>query len=207
MINYDRHPPPIQSVLRNKGVVMTNKITSENDAVFQDAIQGLQNGDFSRLEPLFAYDHPESKHCQVIEWYEEGFFEEGEAFELLEEVLTCACFLGYVDVAAYFLDVVGISPYGGGDKTGMDALHWAVNRGQLETTMLLLQHYDDIESTSRFGGTVIETAIWSSINEPKQNHIQIIQALIDEGAEIDHIEIPTGNADVDKMLKTALNRD
>lgn len=187
---------------------MTDKITSDNDAVFQDAIQGLQNGDFSRLEPLFLGEKPDDgQHCQIIKWYQEGRFDDEETAELLEEALTCACFLGHITVADYLLNIVGIPPSGGGDRTGMDALHWAVNRGQFETTMLLLYNDADLESISRFGGTVIETAIWSSINEPKPNHIQIIQALIDEGAVINHIEIPTGNADVDKMLKAALNGD
>lgn len=67
------------------------------DAAFHDALQGLRNGDFSRLAPLFSGARP----AQIIQWQEEGRFRNEP--EAVAEALTCACFLGETEVAEYLL--------------------------------------------------------------------------------------------------------
>src|SRR5262245_34821416 len=97
--------------------------TTENDPVFRDAIQGLRRGDFSRLEALFV-DEADGR-ARIVKWHQEGrFLDEPQA---LEEALTCACFLGRASVATYLL-TQGVDP-SGGIGTGLNAIHWAVNRG------------------------------------------------------------------------------
>src|SRR5438105_3669071 len=93
---------------------------SKDDPQYRDAVQGLSRGDFSRLDPLFDE--------RIVEWHRLGLFD-GEP-EALAEAFCCACFLGKTDVAEYLLGQ-GVDPLAG-SGTGMNAFHWAANRGQLE---------------------------------------------------------------------------
>src|SRR5438105_15928649 len=96
--------------------------------LFRDAVQGLRRGDFSRLEPLF------DENGQIVEWFRMGLFDDEP--EALAEAFACACFLGRTSIAAFLLDQ-GVDPLAG-DATGMNAFHWAVNRGNLDTTRMLI---------------------------------------------------------------------
>jgi hypothetical protein len=109
----------------------TMQTSTENDAVFRDAVQGLGNGDCSRLEALFQDQG--GRQAKIIEWHQEGRFRNEP--EALAEALTCACFLGRTNVATYLLNQ-GLDPSGGAG-TGLNAFHWATNRGQLETVRLM----------------------------------------------------------------------
>jgi hypothetical protein len=100
---------------------------------FQAAAAGLRRGDFTASAPLFA-EHTPSHPCLILRWLEAGWF--GDAPDALREALTCACFLGETDVAHELL-AHGLDPQGG-SGTGMSALHWAANRGQLGTVRMLL---------------------------------------------------------------------
>jgi hypothetical protein len=97
------------------------------DDLLEDTIRGLHNGDFSRLEPRLTTTG--AAEPDVIRWHREGRFQHDS--NAVAEVLTCACFLGLNDVVEYLL-AQGVDPSAGAG-TGMDALHWATNRGQLET--------------------------------------------------------------------------
>ena len=105
---------------------------SQSEAAFQDALEGLRRGDFSRLDPLF--DRISDSPPQIVEWVDRGRFR-GQDQELAE-ALTCACFNGRTEVAEYLLNR-GITASGGAD-TGLNATHWAVNRGQLAIVGLLI---------------------------------------------------------------------
>jgi Pyridoxal-dependent decarboxylase conserved domain/Ankyrin repeats (3 copies) len=168
---------------------------SGDDKAFRDALEGLRGGDFSRLEPLFE-EHPGRKP-QIIEWHEEGRFAEHP--DALAEALTCASFLGRITVVEYLLRQ-GIDP-AAGKATGLDALHWGANRGQLEAVRVLLRVGAPLESRNRYGGTVIAMAVWSAVHEPRPDHIQIIEALLAAGARIEEAGYPTGNAAVDEAFK------
>jgi hypothetical protein len=164
-------------------------LTTEDYSQFRDAVQGLKAGDFSRLEPLFNDDSPADGHrCRIIEWYEAGLFTDEP--RALREALTCACFLGRTSVADYLL-AQGVDPSAGAN-TGLDGFHWAANRGQLETLMLLIGRKAPLETRSMYGGTVLGTAVWSAI---------IIEALIEAGARLDGVGYPTGNERIDKVLR------
>ena len=173
---------------------METIVAIQNDhVIFSDAIQGLQRGDFSRLEPLFTggVDPP-----QIVQWQEGRFRDDPKA---VAEALTCACFLGRTDVADYLL-ARGVDP-STGTGTGMDALHWAANRGQLESVRLLLERKAPLDTRSMYGGTVLATAVWSAINEPRPNHIPIIEELLSAGADVSDIGYPTGHKQVDAVLQ------
>ena len=170
------------------------------DKQFQDAVRGMKRGDFSRSEPLFENDLPEAgQRCLIIQWYEAGLF--AEEPEALAEAFTCACFLGYTTVAEYLLNK-GMDP-AGGFKTGLNAFHWAVNRGQLGTSMLLIKHNAPLEIKNMYGGTVLGTAVWSAVNEPRGEHLQIIEELIKAGARVEEAAFPSGDERVDTILVAA----
>ena len=169
--------------------------TAKDDAIFADALQGLRRGDFSRLEPLFE-SHSGAKP-RIVQWVEEGRFLEHD--QELAEALTCACFNGNTSVAEYLLNR-GITP-SGGSATGLDAIHWAANRGQLQAVKLLLQHKVPLETRSMYGGTVLATAVWSATHEPRPAHMSIIEELLAAGSRVEEAGYPTGNAAVDAILR------
>ncbi len=168
---------------------------------FENAVRGLKRGDFSRSEPLFENDlHHAGRRCQIIQWYEAGLF--ANEPDALAEAFTCACFLGYTSVVEYLLDK-GADP-AGGFKTGLNAFHWAVNRGQLGTSKLLIQHKAPLEIRNMYGGTILGTAVWSAVNEPRGEQLRIIEELINAGARVEEAEFPSGYERVDKILAAAL---
>lgn len=171
---------------------------NKNEAEFQTAVTGLLAGDFSRLAPLFTDDTAAAGQCcSIIGWVEQGLFvNEPKA---LAEALTCACFLGCTTVAETLL-IKGVDAEAG-NGTGLNALHWAANRGQLEAVRLLLQHQASLETRSMYGGTALGTAVWSAIHEPRGNQLQIIEALLNAGARVDEAEYPTGNSQIDELLR------
>jgi hypothetical protein len=168
--------------------------TSKSDAVLDDALEGLGRGDFSRLDFLFQSES--GSRPQIVEWAEQERFSGHD--QELAEALTCACFNGRVGAAEYLLGR-GIAPSGGA-CTGLNAIHWAVNRGQLEAVRLLIRHKVPLESRSMYGGTALGTAVWSAIHEPRADHLTIIQELLSAGARVRDAGYPTGRDDIDALL-------
>lgn len=165
---------------------------TDQAAAVRDCITGLRAGDFSRLEPLFIGKPP-----LIQQWHQRGLL--ADAPDVVAEALTCACFLGHLDAAEYFL-AAGVAPPGGAG-TGLDALHWAANRGQLGAVQLLLKHGASLETRSHYDGTVLGTATWSARNEPRAEHLAIIEALLHAGARIEEAGYPTGLTNLDALLR------
>jgi hypothetical protein len=165
-----------------------------DDDLLEDTIRGLHNGDFSRLEPRLTATG--AAEPDIIRWHREGRFQHDS--KAVAEALTCACFLGLNNVAEYLL-AQGVDPSAGAG-TGMDALHWATNRGQLESVRMLLKRKLPLEARNSHGTTVLGTAIWSAINEPKPHHLQIIYELLNAGALISNVRCPTGSEHIDELL-------
>jgi hypothetical protein len=163
---------------------------------FQAAVAGLRRGDFTASAPLFA-DHRPARPCPIVRWLREGRF--GEAADALAEALTCACFLGETDVARELL-AHGLDPQGG-SATGLNALHWAANRGQLETVRMLLERHPPLEVRNMYGGTVLDGTIWSAIHEPRPAHAEIIEELLEAGASLGSVDYPTGAEVIDRVLE------
>jgi ankyrin repeat protein len=171
--------------------------TTDDDDTFTDALEGLHRGDFSRLERLFDERSGRSGKSRIVEWHEEGRFR--DQAKALAEALTCASFLGRTSVAEYLLGQ-GVNPSGGAG-TGLDALHWAANRGQLEAVRLLIRAKALLETRSMYGGTALRTAIWSAINEPRRDHLQIIEELLNAGALLEDADYSTGHKHIDAILQ------
>jgi hypothetical protein len=166
------------------------------DDHFARSIEHLRRGDFSLSEALFA-DHAASHPCQVTRWLAEGRFR--GIPDALREAFTCACFLGKTSVVKSLLDQ-GVHAEGGA-ATGMNALHWAVNRGQLETVQLLLEARPSLEVRNMYGGTALGAAIWAAIHESRPSHVAIIEALLRAGAQVETIDYPTGVQAIDVLLE------
>ena len=176
-----------------------SSLIGKDDPAFRDALRVLQSGSFDASAPLFgtgtdlAVDRP-----RIIEWYDRGLFSDQP--QALAEALSCACFLGRTSVAEYLLDH-GVEPTAG-DGTGMDAFHWAVNRGKLETVRLLIRRKAPLEVRNMHGTTVLGTAVWSIINEPWwPDQLRIIEELLDAGARVEEAGYPTGQEQVDAVLR------
>jgi Ankyrin repeats (3 copies) len=169
-----------------------------DDPVFLEALKDLEDGSFSRLEPLFDDRRTPGGRAVMTDWCERGRL--GDQPRALAEALTCACFLGKTSVATYLLER-GADPSGGAG-TGLNAIHWASNRGQLEAVRLLLRYKVPLETRSMYGGTALGTAVWSAINEPRgHDQAKIIDALLDAGARLEEVEYPTGHEEIDVVLR------
>jgi hypothetical protein len=174
---------------------------AQNDLSFRDAVLGLEHGDFSRMEPLFIEDSSRGHdQCQIIAWYENGYFQNEP--KALNEAFTCACFNGRTSVAKFLLEK-GVDPIAG-DATGMNAFHWAANRGHLDTVRFLIERKVPLELRNMYGGTVLGSTVWSAIHEPMRNPLIVIEALIDAGANLEEAGYPTGNESVDNLLRRHL---
>ena len=163
---------------------------------FSAAVAALRRGDFSDSAALFA-NHRPSRPCSIVRWLQDGRFR--EAPDALLEALTCACFLGETEVARELL-AHGLDPQGG-NATGLNALHWAANRGQLETVRMLLERRPLLEVRNMYGGTVLSGTVWSAIHEPRPAHVEIIEELLKAGARVDAVEYPTGTEVLDRVLE------
>jgi len=155
-------------------------------------MRGMRAGDFSRLAAAFA-----GERCLVQRWDERGEF--ATATDVRAEALTCACFLGAVATAKYFLGQ-GVDPSDGA-ATGLNAFHWAANRGELETVRLLLRNGAPLELRNNYNGTVLGTAVWSAIHEPRPAHAQIIEELLRAGARVEDAGYPSGDPTIDTLLR------
>lgn len=172
--------------------------TGGSEAAFQDALAGLRNGDFTRLSPLFAESSTRgATRAQIVRWHAAGLFANHP--EEATEALTCACFLGEVGVAEYFL-AHGLDA-AGGMRTGLNAFHWAANRGQLEAVRLLVRHHAPLETRNMYGGTVLGGAVWAAVHETKPDHLAVIEELLRAGADVREAELPSGAARIDELLR------
>lgn len=169
---------------------------SEVETSFEEAVQGLIAGDFSRLAPLFETQNEDSP-CPIVQWYESGLFDSEP--KALDEAFTCACFNGYTDVIEYLL-TNGVNP-NGGINTGSNAFHWAANRGQLKAVEILIRNKANLEIQNSYGGTVLGGTVWSAIHEQRPDHLWIIKVLLDAGAEVGAANYPSGNEQVDELLR------
>jgi ankyrin repeat protein len=94
----------------------------------------------------------------------------------------------------------GVDP-SGGIGTGLNAFHWAANRGQLKTIEILIRSGAPLETLNAYGGTVLGCTVWSAIHEPKPDHPPIIEALLKAGANVGAAKYPSGDERVDGVLR------
>jgi hypothetical protein len=172
--------------------------STEDDRLFQSAVEALDAGDFTRIEGLFE-KHDALGRSRIEEWYQDGRFEKESA--ALAQAFTCACMLGRTSVAAFLLDR-GVDPVKGAE-TGLTGFHYAVSSGHLDTVNLLIERNAPLEVKNMYGGTVLDQAVWSAIHEPKADHAIIIERLIAAGANVDAVG---GRECVDEAIRRHASR-
>lgn len=150
-----------------------------NDELWQKTLVHLNEGNFTALEQVLG--GPDAFDCQIIEWHRGGKFDDEP--EALAEALSCACMLGRITTAEYLLDL-GVDPYAG-MKTWLAGPHWAASSGHPEIIKLLIERGTSLEIENKYGGTVLGQALWSAVNEHKPTHAEIIEMLIQAGAEVE----------------------
>ncbi len=121
--------------------------------------------------------------------------------DALAEALTCAAFLGAMPVVEHLLRL-GVPP-DGGNATGLNALHWAANRGELAAVQRLLDAGAAVERRNSYGGTVLGATVWASVHEPRDSHAAIVAALLGAGADVREASYPSGRAEIDALLERA----
>jgi hypothetical protein len=108
--------------------------------------------------------------------------EPSKARALIEEAFIRACQFGHNSICKFLLDH-GVDP-AAQVNVGQTGLHYAAHAGQLETVKLLIARGVPLEVKNEYGGTVLGQALWSAFNEPKKNHLAIVETLINAGANI-----------------------
>ncbi|MEK6321923.1 MAG: ankyrin repeat domain-containing protein [Acidobacteriota bacterium] len=162
----------------------------DEELLFRDAVQALDAGNYSWLEALL------DKHRLSLM---DLLVAAGEPKVPMEQAFTWACMLGRTSDAEFLLDK-GVDPLAG-DNTWLNGFHYAVSSGHVDVVKLLIERRVPPEVENRYGGTVLGQAVWSAINEPKVDHVAIIEALLAAGANIDEADYPSGNARVDEVLR------
>lgn len=182
-----------------------NRPGGEADPEFQEALRELQDGSFDASAKWFGTGQElAAEQPQIVEWFRHGFFHDQP--QALAEALSCACFLGRTSVAEFLLDH-GVDPTQG-DATGMNAFHWAINRGKLETVRLLIQRQAPLETRNMHGTTALGTAVWSIIHEPWwPDQLRIIEELLNAGANAEAAGYPTGHVGVDALLRRSMRHE
>jgi hypothetical protein len=104
-----------------------------------------------------------------------------------------ACQFGHNSIIEFLLDQ-GVDPSSQANS-GQTGLHYAAHSGQLETVKMLIARNAPLEVKNMYGGTVLGQALWSAYNEPRQDHLLIIETLIAAGAQID----PEWNKWIDEL--------
>jgi hypothetical protein len=116
----------------------------------------------------------------------------------MEAGFKWACEYGQTAVVKFLLergvDVASVSG-------GMTGLHWAAHGGHLEIIQLLLERNAPLEVENIYGGTVLDQALWSSVNSGLDvDYVPVIEMLIAAGAKVDP-KWSTGNKRIDEVLR------
>lgn len=101
----------------------------------------------------------------------------------IDEAFIWACQFGQNSIAEFLLDQ-GVNPASQAN-IGQTGLHYAAHYGRLETVNMLIDRKAPLEVKNMYGGTVLGQALWSAYNEPRKDHLSIIETLIAAGAHVD----------------------
>jgi Ankyrin repeats (3 copies) len=116
-----------------------------------------------------------------------------------------ACEYGWRDVVEFLIDR-GIDLHFG-ENTGQTAAHLAAHHGELEIVRLLIARGAPLEAKNAYGGTVLGQTTWSVMNTRFDvDWPALVALLLEAGADAREADYPTGNAEVDELLKRALDR-
>lgn len=123
--------------------------------------------------------------------------------EQKETALLLACGHGRHNVVAYLVES-GVDP-SVADRNGITALHWAAHAADVESVKLLLARNVPLEGRNVYGGTVLGQALWAALNDPRPNHLEVIEMLIAAGAKVGD-DWFTGRPEIDEALQRGHTR-
>ena len=112
-----------------------------------------------------------------------SFFDETPDSSLIEQAFIRACQFGHDSIAEFLLDQ-GVDP-ASQVNIGQTGLHYAAHYGRLETVKMLIARKAPLDVKNMYGGTVLGQALLSAYNEPRKDHLVIVDTLIAAGAQID----------------------
>ncbi|HTV19533.1 MAG TPA: ankyrin repeat domain-containing protein [Polyangiaceae bacterium] len=119
----------------------------------------------------------------------------------LEQALIAAARCDHADVVEFLLGR-GVDGSARGSE-GLSALHWAALFGHLATLRVLIAHRAPLEAHNVYGGTVLGTVVWALAHRttaPGVDHVPIVRALLEAGADASAAGRATGNATIDELL-------
>jgi hypothetical protein len=138
-----------------------------------EAIGELERGNFTGLDDLLR-----ANDISIFDILQGA----GSSKHHLDEAFAWACMVGRHDDAEKLLDL-GADPEAG-IGTGMAGAHYAASGGRLAVVEMLIRRKVALETKNMYGGTVLEQALWSAINEPNAEHAEVIEMLVGAGAHI-----------------------
>ena len=119
-----------------------------------------------------------------------------------EFALAWACGYGRTEAARFLLEH-GVSP-ASADSSAMTALHWAAGHGYMDLVDLLLKRGAPLEVRNEWGGTVLSSTIWFARQSPMKgaDYPAVVEKLVAAGADISQVNHPTGDARIDRVLRS-----
>jgi ankyrin repeat protein len=123
-----------------------------------------------------------------------------EAAAHIELALVWACKFRQANVAAH-LNQLGVNP-AASDGYRMTALHHAAANGMLDTMDLLIARGAPLEAENIWGGTVLDSTIYFATQDAVRGvaYLPVIDKLLKAGANALAVEVPTGVAEIDRLL-------
>jgi len=128
----------------------------------------------------------------------------------IELGLVWASKFGHIDVVRFLLGL-GVDP-AERHAEPMTALHWAAAHRHVDIVRLLLAHGAPLEVRNDWGGTVLSSTAWIAVNGPIEDrrapagvsYADVIEILLEAGADPRQVELPTGNEEIDALVRRAL---
>lgn len=157
------------------------EIPLNNTDDLRSTLGHLAAGDFSTIEPLFD-------DGRLPAWIRAGRLDDHP--RELAEALTAACMLGKTAAAEELLDR-GVDLLAG-DNTWLNGFHYAISSGHLDTVRMLIRRGLPLEVRNNYGGTMLGQATHSALHEPRPDHVAIIDALLEAGANVADYEALAG---------------
>jgi Ankyrin repeats (many copies) len=119
----------------------------------------------------------------------------------VERAFVWACRFGRTPVVELLLEH-GIDP-ATRDDDAMTGLHWAAANGHVEVVKLLTERGAPLEARNRWGGTVLDSTVFFALPHPADwaLYSPAVELLIAAGADVRAVTYPTGNEQVDELLK------
>jgi ankyrin repeat protein len=124
----------------------------------------------------------------------------------IEHAFVAACKFGRLEVVERLLDA-GVDHRA---SDGLTGLHWAAGHRYLEVVMLLLARGAALEAKNAWGGTVLDSTVWSAKHPPVDHpqdapdpgYVPILEALLAAGADARAVSpFPTALEPIDTLLR------